>query len=141
MNEYWRDAYPESLSVFDPHGDSDHSPILVYTSSMIQRSNKAYKYFSFLSIHPKFKDVIKEAWQQQVCVGSKLYTLGQKMRIVKAAYKRLNREGFGDINQRTKDSLAVLERVQADMLRSPSDMLFREEFVARRAWNFFSKAQ
>ncbi|CAL9237368.1 unnamed protein product [Arabidopsis halleri] len=63
------------------------------------------------------------------------------MRIVKAACRKLNREGFGNIQQRTKDALEELERIQAELLSSPTDSLFREEFVARKNWNFFANAQ
>ena len=79
VNDHWRDSFPDSLSVFDPPGDSDHSPCLVYSSAVVERSNKAFKYFSFLSTHRKFKDVIIEAWQVEVGVGSKLFVLAQRM--------------------------------------------------------------
>jgi len=141
MNEHWSDAFPESLTVFDPPGDSDHSPCMVFTSSLVARSKKAFKYFSFLSSHPRFKAVINDAWQVEVSIGSKLFTFAQRMRVVKAACRKLNREGFGNIQQRTKDSLEELERVQAALMSAPSDGLFREEFQARKSWNFFAKAQ
>lgn len=63
------------------------------------------------------------------------------MRNVKVTCKRLNNAGFSNIQQRTRDSLAALELIQSALLTSPTDSLFREEFVARKNWNFFSKAQ
>ena len=141
VNDHWCAAFPESLSVFDPPGDSDHSPCLVYSSSLVERSKKAFKYFSFLSTHRRFQDVIKEAWQVEVGVGSNLFIFAQRMRVVKAACKKLNREGFGNIQQRTKESLEKLELIQDAMMTTPSDRLFREEFVARKEWTFFAKAQ
>ncbi|CAE6196409.1 unnamed protein product [Arabidopsis arenosa] len=141
VNESWRDSFPESLAVFDPPGDSDHAPALVSLSSTIERSKKAFKYFSFLSTHHRYKEVIRTAWHQEVSVGCKLFTFGQKMKKVKAACRELNREGFGNIQQKTKEALAQLELVQEELLSNPSDSLFREEFVARKKWNFFAKAQ
>ena len=126
VNDHWRDSFRDSLSVFDPPGDSDHSPCLVYSSAVVERSNKGFKYFSFLSTHRKFKDVIIEAWQVEVGVGSKLFVLAQTMRVVKAACRKLNREGFGNIQQRTKESLEKLEEIQAAMMITPSDRLFRK---------------
>ncbi|CAL9225913.1 unnamed protein product [Arabidopsis halleri] len=51
----------------------------------------------------------------------------------------LNREGFGNIQQKTKDSLEQLEVIQGALMRCPSDFLFKEEFFARKKWNFFAK--
>ncbi|KAG7581859.1 Reverse transcriptase zinc-binding domain [Arabidopsis suecica] len=141
INEQWSSTYPDSLAVFDPPGDSDHSPILVNSSSLIGKSGKSFKYFSFISTHARFKGLIRDAWQVEVCAGSKLYIFGQRMKVVKVSCKKLNREGFANIQQKTKDALEMLERVQSALLSAPSDLLFREEFLARKSWNFFAKAQ
>ena len=141
VNEHWSSVFSESLAVFEAPGDSDHSPALVYLNSPIESSKKAFKYFSFLSTHPRFKVVIRDAWHEEVLVGCKLFTFGQRMRKVKVACRALNREGFGNIQNRTKDSLAELEMVQVALLSNPSESLFREEFMARKKWNFFAKAQ
>ncbi|KAG7539011.1 Reverse transcriptase zinc-binding domain [Arabidopsis suecica] len=141
INEHWRDAFPEALAVFDPPGDSDHSPCLVSTASVLAKSNKSFKYFSFFSTHPRFLKVITEAWNKEVAVGSRLFTITQRMRNVKIACKVLNREGFSNIQQRTKEALAELESIQSALLTSPTQTLFRQEFVARKKWNFFSQAQ
>ncbi|CAE5959305.1 unnamed protein product [Arabidopsis arenosa] len=141
INEDWLNCFPDSFAIFDPPGDSDHSPCLVNTDASVERSKKSFKYFSFLSSHPKFKEIIALAWAQEVCVGSRLFTFGQRLKEVKVACKKLNREGFGNIQQKTKDSLLSLESIQSALLSNPSHSLFREEHVARQKWNFFAKAQ
>lgn len=140
-NDIWLEKFPDSMAVFDPPGDSYHSPCLVSTHASVERSKKSFKYFSFLSTHPKFQVALSEAWQTQVSVGSKLFTFGQRMKLVKAACRKLNREEFGNIQQRTKDALTKLEAVQTSLMTAPSDTLFREKFMARKRWNFFAKAQ
>ncbi|CAL9233934.1 unnamed protein product [Arabidopsis halleri] len=114
VNEDWATAFPET--------------------------RKSFKYFSFLSIHPKFKEAMLEAWSKDVCVGSKLFILGLRMKEVKLACKSLNMTGFGNIQQKTKESLERLELVQSSLLTNPSPSLFREEFIARQKWNFFVSA-
>lgn len=141
VNEHWSVCFPDSLAVFDPPGDSDHSPCLVSTDMQLERSKKSFKYFSFLSTHPKFRELISEAWLKEVCVGSPMFTIAQRMRNIKVACRKLNKEGFGNIQQKTKDSLDHLELIQTSLMSSPSDALFREEFVARKKWNFFASAQ
>lgn len=85
VNEAWLTAFPESIAIFDPPGDSDHSPCLVNTDISLVRSKKCFRYFSFLSTHPKFKELIEDAWSKEVCIGSKLFMLGQRMKAVKGS--------------------------------------------------------
>ncbi|CAA0382872.1 unnamed protein product [Arabidopsis thaliana] len=140
VNEDWLVSFPASFAVFDPPGDSDHAPCLISLDSSLEITKKTFKYFSFLSSHQKFQEKMAGAWARDVCVGSKLFTLGQRLREVKFACRLLNSLGFGNLQQRAKDSLAFLESVQVSLLSNPSQSLFRQEFVARQKWIFFSKA-
>lgn len=140
VNEEWSSSFPDSVAIFDPPGDSDHSPCLVITDASVEASKKSFKYFSFFSTHPSFLEKLSEAWVLEVCVGSKLFMFGQRMKKIKLACKLLNKSGFGNLQQKTKDSLASLESLQATLLTNPSSGLFREEFVLRQKWNFFSQA-
>ncbi|KAG7558973.1 Endonuclease/exonuclease/phosphatase superfamily [Arabidopsis thaliana x Arabidopsis arenosa] len=92
VNEEWINSFPDSFAIFDPPGDSDHSPCLVNTDASVERTKKSFKYFSFLSSHPKFKEIIALAWAKEVCVGSRLFTFGQRLKEVKVACRKLNRE-------------------------------------------------
>lgn len=140
-NDALLSTFPEAFAFFDSPGDSDHSPCLVTLQPSAQGSCKCFRCFSFLSTHPSFEATMLEAWQKQVCVGSKLFTFGQRLREAKLACKKLNRSGFGNIQQKTADALRNLEEIQASLLSSPSHSLFRQEFAARQKWNFFASAQ
>lgn len=61
--------------------------------------------------------------------------------MAKALCRRLNREGFGNIRQKARDALSELKDIQEQLLTSPIDSLFRQEFVARKKWRFFDTAQ
>ncbi|XP_010495645.1 PREDICTED: uncharacterized protein LOC104772766 [Camelina sativa] len=76
-NDSWRVNFPETLVVFDPPGDSDHSPALICTSSHIAGSKKSFKYFSFLSSHPRFKKVVDEAWNSEILQKSRVRWLAE----------------------------------------------------------------
>lgn len=73
--------------------------------------------------------------------GSILFTLGQRLKKAKECCKKINREGFGNIQQRTKTALEDLERIQAALLSAPSEALAVEESAARDIWSFFASAQ
>ncbi|KAJ0262857.1 hypothetical protein HA466_0033230 [Hirschfeldia incana] len=140
-NEKWRDIFPDAVSVFEAPGESDHSPAVVSFSSQPQTRKCSFKYFSFLASHPSFKEEMLKAWEESIPVGSKMYSLGQRLKKAKATCRRLNKEGFGNIQQRASEALEALKAVQLQMLSSPSDSLFRQKFVAHKKWQFFESAQ
>lgn len=139
-NEVWMSSYPDSVAIFHPPGDSDHSPCLVSLSSEEEVRKKSFKYFSFLASHSKFVALLTEAWQKDICMGSRMFSLGQRLKNAKLSCRALNREGFGNIQQRTDEAFSNLEEIQQALLTNPSHALFREEHVARKKWDFFAKA-
>ncbi|KAL1201846.1 hypothetical protein V5N11_014809 [Cardamine amara subsp. amara] len=40
VNDVWLEAFPESVAIFDPPGDSDHAPCLINLDSSEVRSKK-----------------------------------------------------------------------------------------------------
>ncbi|CAA0270680.1 unnamed protein product [Arabidopsis thaliana] len=80
------------------------------------------------------------ACMKEIAVGSFMFSLGELLKEAKKACRDLNRRGFSNIQQRTKESLSSLEDIQAQLMSNPSDFLFRAEHVARKNWNFFAAA-
>lgn len=73
-------------------------------------------------------------------MGSELFSLAQRLKEVKQACRRLNRIGFGNIQQKTKLAMEELQEIQSEMLINPSESIFRREFVARKKWKFLDEA-
>ncbi|XP_048620188.1 uncharacterized protein LOC125590606 [Brassica napus] len=138
VNPVWIHQFPESLAIFDPPGDSDHSLCLVSLSPSEHSGRKSFKYFSFVSTHSEFLPRLQASWSQSVGTGSKLFLLGQRLKLAKECCRNLNREGFGNIQQRTKDALVDLERIQNALLTVPTPDLVTEESQAREVWSFFA---
>lgn len=141
VNDCWLEKFPDSYVFFDSPGDSDHAPALIHLDSSVHRGKKSFKYYSFLSSHPKFISLLREAWQEEICVGSAMFTLGERLKAAKRCCIKLNRLGFGNIQQRTHQALENLEAIQVTLMSAPSELLFRQEFVARKKWDFFAAAQ
>ena len=139
-NQSWRDSFPDVFAFFDAPGDSDHSLCLVDLNANLRSRKCSFKYFSFLATHPKFLDSIKSAWEKQILVGSTLFSPGQRLDHVKKACRKLNKEGFSNIQQRAREALSKHQDIQTRLLTHPTDSLFREEFVARKEWRFIEKA-
>lgn len=128
------------VAQFEAPGESDHAPCVVELNSLPEVRKVSFKYFSFLASHPQFLELILEAWQKEITVGSELFSLGQRLKEVKQACRRLNKIGFGNIQQKTRLAMEELQEIQSEMLVSPSDSLFRREFVARQKWKFLDSA-
>ena len=139
-NAEWFDVFPSAIADFGSPGDSDHASCILTLTNNPQSSKKAFKYFSFLASHPTFLNSMTEAWSKTTLVGSNMFLLGEHLREVKKECRRLNREGFGNLQQRTSEALSTLEEIQSQLLSLPSDSLFRQEHVARKKWNFFAVA-
>lgn len=91
VNTAWNLQFPESLATFDPPGDLDHSPCLISFTPMSPSGKKNFKYFSFVSTHSDFIPSLRSVWSESVGIGSKLFTLGQRLKKAKDCCKRLNR--------------------------------------------------
>lgn len=77
------------------------------------KGKKSFKYFSFISIHCYYIPSLRLACGESLGIGSKLFTLAQRLKKAKECCKRLNREEFINIQQRTKIALEELERIQS----------------------------
>lgn len=139
-NEKWRDRFPDAISSFESPGDSDHSPCIVEFSGEESVRKSSFMYFSFIATHPRFMTEMKKTWAEEVQVGSKLFTLGQRLKKVKKLCRKLNKEGFGNIQQKARDAMEALKAVQEQLLSAPTESLFREEFVCSKKWLFFEAA-
>ena len=84
----------------------------------------SFKYFSFLSTHPKFLGGIQAVWEENILIGSKMFSLKQRLKAVKKACREINRVGFENIQQRAKETMLNLKSVQERLLTSPTDSLF-----------------
>ena len=71
----------------------------------------SFKYFSFLSTHPKFLGGIQAVWEENILIGSKMFSLKQRLKAVKKACREINRVGFENIQQRAKEAMLNLKSV------------------------------
>ena len=70
-----------------------------------------------------------------------MFSLKQRLKAAKKACREINRVGFANIQQKAKEAMLSLKSIQESLLTAPTYSLFREEFVARKKWNFFEAAQ
>lgn len=61
--------------MFEAPGDSDHCPAVVSFAPLPQSRKCSFKYF-FIFSHPKFKKEMLKSWEEEIPMGSKLFSLG-----------------------------------------------------------------
>lgn len=65
-------------------------------------------------------------------IGSTLFLLGQKLKMVKNCCKQVKKEKYSKIQPKTKDVLSELEHIQFALLTCPDSNLLCEEFQAQK---------
>uniref|UniRef100_A0A0D3DIZ0 Endonuclease/exonuclease/phosphatase domain-containing protein n=1 Tax=Brassica oleracea var. oleracea TaxID=109376 RepID=A0A0D3DIZ0_BRAOL len=75
VNQAWINSFPSSSALFLPHDFSDHTPCVLDLAMPLPISGtKPFKFFNYLTKHPKFLVTVEEAW---VAAGSIATSLGE----------------------------------------------------------------
>lgn len=119
VNDLWNQQFSFSEANFLLPSISDHSSMVIRILSP-QSSNKPFKFFNFWTSHPKFLDLVAQAWDADI-VGSPMFSICRKLRILKAKLKHLNRNSFSDISTRAEQARVDLYAVQTALERHPFD--------------------
>jgi len=87
-----------------PQVGSNHWPIMLQWSRPGTKCNRPFCFEVFWFSHPKFKELVKEAWKSfNPPAGAKMFQLQQKLKHLKQALKSWNRTQFGNIFENQKE--------------------------------------
>ncbi|XP_042488955.1 uncharacterized protein LOC122069075 [Macadamia integrifolia] len=127
------------ISVYDcsqqvlPRFASDHSPLLVVSSSSQRPPNCPFRFNNFWTDHEDFDRVVAESWAEWV-PGSPILSLMSKLKRLKGALKGWEKLTFPhferDLDEAKKNLAHVQEEIDSNGL---SDQLFRMEADAKTA--------
>ncbi|XP_030473888.2 uncharacterized protein LOC115691407 [Syzygium oleosum] len=118
-NDIWMQQFSFSEASFLSPGISDHSPMVIKILSP-HSSKKPFKFFNFWTTHPKFLELVKQAWDTHI-IGTPMYIICCKLRVLKLKLKLLNRSSFSDISTRTDQARSDLYAVQSALQLHPYD--------------------
>ncbi|KAH0878879.1 hypothetical protein HID58_066273 [Brassica napus] len=124
VNENWLDKYPQSYTSLEPSGVSDHVRCWIRLETPPPGNKRPFKFFNFLADHPDFMDFVSTVWESTEPLfhsTSALYRFHRKLNLLKPILRRLNKNKFGNIPQRTKEAFDVLCDKQKAALQQPCD--------------------
>lgn len=137
VDSSWISMFPNSTTTFLAPNLSDHCPASLDLSYQLPKTRtRPFKFFNYLTKHPNFLSVVKDAWFQAGSNGSDLANLCWKQRLIKRDLKQLNRENFSQIQERVSEANSLIQVVQVQALLTPSPLLFRQERDLHIKWNF-----
>ena len=135
-------AYPHAVASFLPPDLSDHTPCLLNLALTLPKASTfPYKFPNYLTKHPGFTQLIKDAW---IHAGNACQTLSQlcwKLKQIKSELKKINRENYSKIQERVTGTHSLLEIVQVHALQDPSSQNFQAERDLHQKWNFLREIE
>lgn len=98
VNMDFMSVFPSSHTRFTGLGFSDHCASITQFGLSSSRSPSPFVFFNFLTKNCKFLHVVAEVWNFVSFYGCKLYVLSKKLKDLKLALRKLNRECYSNIH-------------------------------------------
>jgi hypothetical protein len=125
VNHAWYALFPQCIVQFLPPGISDHSAALISIGVKHNFGPKPFKFFNHWTDHKDFLSWVEEAWATEI-VGSPMYTLARKLKVVKAKLRDVDKDLYGCIFQKVNITRQKLEAVQSRLMQRQSDISLRK---------------
>lgn len=93
---------------------SDHYPLLLSLNKGLVSKPSSFEFFSMWYKHPDCERVVREVWSKEVA-GCPMFSLVQKLKMLKSKLRTWNREMFGDVIK-VDNAYVVLDSIQKDIL-------------------------
>ncbi|CDY55448.1 BnaC08g46360D [Brassica napus] len=112
VNQAWINSFPSSSTLFLPHDFSDHTLCVLDLAMPLPISGtKPFKFFNYLTKHPKFLVAVEEAWVAAGSIATSLAELRWKLKSIKGVLKSINSINFSKI----QESIIIANRLLLDV--------------------------
>ena len=112
-NDKWRILFPRAAVRHIPTSTSDHSPILLLSEGEDRNIKRPFKFEeAWTRDKSSFFFVVEKAWRQRIH-GSPLFKVCSKIKVTKQEFCKWNKQWFGNIQSKIKESWSKLEEIQA----------------------------
>lgn len=74
----------------------DHSPALLAVYPIMNEAKKLFKYYTMWRLSNEFTARVNGCWNRPI-IGSKMFVVSRKLKLIKKELQELNKLGFNDI--------------------------------------------
>ncbi|XP_024163822.1 uncharacterized protein LOC112170746 [Rosa chinensis] len=114
-NLAWMDAWPILDCSTLPRISSDHCPLLVSFSMILNVPKAPFRFQRMWLDHPGFISVVDDVWKSSQFFGCPMFVLACKLHLLKHKLRAWNKNEFGDVNANVESAIADLEEVQLEI--------------------------
>ncbi|XP_071740250.1 uncharacterized protein [Rutidosis leptorrhynchoides] len=123
-NDVFINGYTNAYVTFQPYRTSDHCPAVLRVPVDMEKKVRSFKFSNYIAKKEGFKATVQRGWNLEVH-GYSMYRLVQRLRIMKKDLRKLMWCN-GDVHEKVKQSLRVLEEAQRVLDNAPDDRSCRE---------------
>nr|GEU52723.1 hypothetical protein [Tanacetum cinerariifolium] len=124
-NVEFSNEFVGNYAVFQPYGISDHSPAVLRIPLQHKFYPKPFKFANVVTTFPRFKEVVKEGWCDQVC-GFYMFRVVKKLKSLKKPIRKLLYDK-GNLHDNVNKLRIEMARVQQDLDVDPTNQDLRDE--------------
>ncbi|KAL9237146.1 hypothetical protein vseg_011732 [Gypsophila vaccaria] len=126
VNQEWLIKYDQYVANFLPEGYSDPTPCIIHQIQHLHRPNRPFKYFNMLSKDDRFTTLVKQNWETKID-GTSMFQIVKHLKELKPILKKLNHDGFNDIEGQAGVMLIQLQQIQAKLGINPDDATLQQQ--------------
>lgn len=134
VNDEWLACYPSSVAFVGNPDFSDHAVITVTLDPEIKRTKKPFRFYNFLLQNPEFLVLICESWYSINVMGSAMFRLSRKLKLLKNIIREFSKQNYSGIEIKTEKAHEKLLRAQTAMLSAPNTANAADELQALHEW-------
>lgn len=141
VNDQWSTTFPSSYALFSERGFSDHASCGVVLELECLKKKSPFKFYNLLLKNEDFLPMICYHWFSINVVGSAMFRLSRKLKLLKKEIRAFSRLNYSCIELRVQEAHADLLQLQAMTLDNPTTMNDRLELEAQEKWTTLAKAE
>ncbi|KAL1198858.1 hypothetical protein V5N11_008478 [Cardamine amara subsp. amara] len=144
MSDSWTNVYPQSYSVFEAGGCSDHLRCRIQITAEVLKPRRPFKYTNVFTSFPGFLRLMEEFWgnrEEFFMSTSAMFRFSKKLKVLKPELRRLSKEKLGDLVKRTNEAYDDLWECQVKTLVSQAPDAMSQEARAFLKWQRLSELE
>lgn len=140
----WNRLFPDSYSVFESGGCSDHLRCRFKTGTETQRRRGPFKFSNVITSLPEFLPTLQDYWDSSPALyhsTSAIFRFAKKLKALKPIMRSPGRRNLSALTIRAEEALQILCDKQLITLDNPTTAAMEEEAEAYAIWDHVSELE